>query len=68
MAAFPGSAMPSASAMLAIVDAVPITMHDPAERQIASSMAVYSSASIVPARSSAVYFPQSVQAPSSLPS
>jgi hypothetical protein len=54
IAAFPGNAMPNASAMLAIVDAVPITMHEPAERQIESSMSPYSSALSVPARSSVV--------------
>lgn len=54
MAALPGRAIPRASAMLAMVEAVPMTMQLPAERQMASSTAPYSSGVIVPARSSAV--------------
>ena len=46
MAAFPDSAIPSASAIDAIVEAVPIVLHDPAERLIDASASKKSSAVI----------------------
>ena len=49
IAALPDSAIPSASAMLAIVDAVPIVLHEPGERDIEASASTNSSADISPA-------------------
>ena len=49
IAALPESAMPSASAMLAIVEAVPMVLHEPGERLIAASASRKSSRLIVPA-------------------
>ena len=49
MAALPESAMPSASVMLAIVEAVPMVLHEPGERLIAASASRKSSRLIVPA-------------------
>ena len=50
MAALPGSAMPSASAIAAIVDAVPITMQCPLERERQASTSAITSSVISPAR------------------
>ena len=49
IAAFPESAMPSASAMLAMVEAVPMVLQEPGERLIACSASRKSSFDIVPA-------------------
>jgi hypothetical protein len=49
MAAFPDSAIPSASAMLAMVEAVPMVLQDPAERLMEASASRKSSAVMVPA-------------------
>ena len=53
MAALPGSVMPSASAIEAMVEAVPMTMQCPAERDMHDSISHHSSSEIRPARSSA---------------
>src|SRR5919199_1624467 len=63
IAAEPGRAIPSASAMAAIVDAVPITVQWPSERLIPSSSSRMASSSIVPARYSAQKRRQSEHAP-----
>ena len=65
MAALPGSAMPSASAIEAIVDAVPITMQCPAEREMHASISQNSSSLSCPARCSAQKRQLSVPEPSS---
>ena len=65
MAALPGSVMPSASAIEAIVDAVPITMQWPAERDMQDSASQNSSSVIRPARFSAHSRQPSVPEPSS---
>ena len=52
IAAAPGSVSPSASVMQAIVDAVPIVMQWPLERDIEFSISVKSASVILPARSS----------------
>src|SRR6187549_4272630 len=52
MAALPGSETPSASTILAIVDAVPMVMQCPFERCMQDSAAVNSSCDIFPARTS----------------
>src|ERR1041384_1234026 len=50
MAALPGNVMPSASAIEAIVEAVPITMQWPDERDMQDSASQNSSSEIWPAR------------------
>ena len=65
MAAFPGKVMPSASTIEAIVDAVPITMQWPAERDMQLSASHSSSSLIRPARFSAHRRQRSVPEPSS---
>ena len=67
IAALPGSAMPSASAMQAIVLAVPITAQVPAVVARLPSISSISSASTSPARYFAQKRRQSVQAPSRSP-
>ena len=67
MAAVPGSAMPSASAMDAIVEAVPITAQVPAVVARLPSMVSISAELTFPARCSAQKRRQSVQAPSRSP-
>ena len=49
IAALPESAMPSASAIEAIVEAVPIVLHEPADRLIAASASRNSAVDMVPA-------------------
>ena len=63
MAAEPDKAIPSASAMAAIVEAVPITVQWPSERLMPSSSSRIASSSIVPARYSAQKRRQSEHAP-----
>ena len=67
MAAPPGSVIPNASHMTAMVLAVPITMQCPGDRYIASSMESYSCCVMFPALSSAQYLLQSVHDPNSSP-
>src|SRR4051812_1416969 len=67
MAALPGSETPSASTMLAIVDAVPIVMQCPFERCMQDSAAVNSSCDILPARTSSDICHTPVPEPSCLP-
>ena len=64
IAAVPGSAMPSASAIDAMVDAVPITAQVPAVVARLPSIRSISARSISPARKRAQKRRQSVQAPS----
>jgi hypothetical protein len=63
----PSGAIPSASVMHAIVDAVPITPHVPAEGTSSFPTAAISSRSISPARYRAQYPRQSVHAPTRVP-
>jgi hypothetical protein len=65
MAALPGRVMPRASAMEAIVDAVPITMQWPDDRDMHDSASQNSSSVIFPARLSAHSRQPSVPEPSS---
>ena len=65
MAALPGSVIPRASAIDAIVDAVPITMQWPAERDMHDSTSHHSSSDRRPARRSAHSRQASVPEPSS---
>ena len=67
MAALPGSAMPSASAIAAMVEAVPITMQWPAERERQPSTSAMVSSVISPARRCAQIFRASVPEPSVWP-
>ena len=60
----PGSAKPSASTALVIVDAVPIVMHVPGERAMPFSISSQSFSPMFPARSSAQYFHTSLPLPS----
>jgi hypothetical protein len=53
MAALPDSVMPSASAIEAMVEAVPMTMQCPAERDMHDSISHHSSSDRRPARRSA---------------
>jgi len=68
MAAMPGSVIPRASVIAAIVLAVPMTMHVPAEGNSSPWIASMRSASISPARCSVQSRRQSVHAPSRIPS
>src|SRR5947199_211545 len=65
IAALPGSVMPRASAIEAIVDAVPMTMQWPDERDMQDSASQSSSSDIRPARRSAQSRQASVPEPSS---
>src|SRR5882672_2225495 len=65
MAALPGNVIPSASAIEAIVEAVPITMQWPAERDMHDSASQSSSSVSRPARRSAHSRQRSVPEPSS---
>ena len=65
IAAFSGSAIPSASASAAIVEAVPITMQWPVERDRQASTSQRSSSLSLPARRSAQSLRASVPEPSS---
>src|SRR6187549_655004 len=67
MAALPGSETPSASTILAIVDAVPMVMQCPFERCIQDSAAVNSSFDIFPARTSSDICQTPVPEPICLP-
>ena len=67
MAAVPGSDMPSASAMQAIVLAVPITAQVPAVTESCASTALICAVSMAPARYLPQKLRQSVQAPSRWP-
>ena len=64
----PGSVMPRASVIAAMVLAVPITMQVPVEGNSSPWIASMRAASIVPARCSAQSRRQSVHAPSRMPS
>src|SRR4030095_13614550 len=68
MAALPGSATPSASTILAIVDAVPIVMQWPFERCMHDSAELNCSGAIRPARTSSDIFQTDVPDPRSCPS
>ena len=59
----PGSVMPSASTVAAIVDAVPIVMQVPNERAMPSSISRQAQSSSRPARFSSQYFQASVPDP-----
>ena len=63
----PGSVMPSASAIAAIVDAVPIVMQVPNERAMPFSISAQSASLILPARFSSQYFQTSDPEPSVCP-
>ena len=63
----PGSARPSASIALVMVEAVPIVMQVPGERAMPSSTPCHSSSVMLPARSSAQYFNVSLPLPRNLP-
>ena len=63
----PGSARPSTSTRLIIVAAVPMVMQVPAERAMPSSISPQASSSMLPARSSAQYFQESLPLPSVVP-
>src|SRR5204863_1078477 len=54
IAALPGMPMPSASTMLAMVEAVPIVMQWPAERDMQASASMKSASDILPARTSSL--------------
>ena len=63
----PGSIMPSASETAAMVDAVPITLHAPAEQDMHSSSSCQSLSEILPVRYWSQYFHMSVPLPISTP-
>jgi hypothetical protein len=65
MAALPGRARPSTSAIAAIVEAVPITMQCPLERERQPSTSAITSSVISPARRWAQILRASVPEPSS---
>ena len=69
--ALPGNATPRASTMLAIVEAVPITMQCPCERCMQDSASWNSSTVILPARTSSdidqVLVPEPISCPRYLP-
>ena len=67
MEAAPGSVRPRASAMVVMVEAVPIVMHVPAERAIPASMSFHCCSLILPASFSAQYFQTSEPEPRMLP-
>ncbi len=71
IAALPDSAMPSASAIEAIVDAVPIVLHDPALRDIDASASANSSTVMVPAFTASenrqIWVPDPTSSPRNLP-
>ncbi len=67
MAPLPGSAMPSASHRLAMVEAVPMVMQEPALRDIAASAAMNSAMDMVPAATACLKRITSVPEPSALP-
>ena len=67
MEAEPGSERPSVSARLVMVEAVPMVMQWPAERAMPSSISPQACSSMLPARSSAQYFQESLPLPSVLP-
>src|SRR5581483_4156506 len=60
-------ARPSVSARLIMVAAVPIVMQVPADRAIPSSISAQARSSMLPARSSAQYFHESLPLPRVLP-
>ena len=68
MAAMPGSVIPSASVIAAIVLAVPMTMQVPVEGKSSPWIVSMRSASISPARCSVQRRRQSVHAPRRIPS
>jgi hypothetical protein len=59
--------MPSASAMLAMVEAVPIVLHEPAERLIEASASANSSTVMVPAFTASENFHRCVPEPTRSP-
>ena len=59
--------MPSASTMLAMVEAVPIVLQDPAERDIEASASTNSSAVISPAFTASENFQRWVPEPTRSP-
>ena len=65
--AAPGSVIPSASAALVIVEAVPMVMQWPGERAIDSAMSCHCASVMLPARSSSQYFKLSLPLPRILP-
>src|SRR5215472_6898476 len=67
MAAFPGKLIPSASTMLAMVDAVPMVMQCPLERFMELSASRNSHKGMVPAATASVIFHTLVPEPSSFP-
>ena len=67
MAALPGKVTPSASTMLAMVDAVPMVMQWPAERDMHASACLNSFEVMRPARTSSENFHTSVPEPIGLP-
>ena len=67
IAAQPGRLMPSASAMLFMVEAVPITMQCPGERDMQASASMKSASVISPALTSSAKRQTSVPEPMSLP-
>ena len=62
-----GRLNPSVSMMLVMVDAVPMVMQVPAEREMPSSISFQSRAVMFPARNSSQYFHTSDPEPSVLP-
>ena len=67
-AAFSGNAMPSASTIEAMVDAVPIVLHEPLLRVMHDSAARKSASDRVPARTSSLSRHTSVPEPMARPS
>ena len=67
IAALPAIAMPSASAMLAMVDAVPMVMQWPGLRDMPDSASAKSAGDMLPARSSSENLNTSVPEPSARP-
>ena len=65
--AAPGSVKPSASAIVVIVEAVPMVMQVPAERAMPASISFHCSSLILPASFSAQYFHTSEPEPRMLP-
>src|ERR1700692_3380510 len=67
MAALVGMPMPSASTMLAMVEAVPMVMQWPAERDMHASASMKSASDILPARTSSLIDQTLVPEPMSWP-
>ena len=71
IAAQPGRLMPSASAMLFMVEAVPMTLQCPGERELPASAAMKSSSDISPARTASekrqTWVPEPSSSPRNLP-